>query len=483
MTSFDESGNALTQRKEPVLLSFLVLALILGAGLSFSPQMATAIVLFLVFFTVFLLKKELAVYLIILALFFEGHSFSHNVFGARVRASQVIELVALAAMAVFILFRKLKLEKTPLDVFIWMYLGANFLALSNSTSLNRSIKISILLLSLALLYYVVVNFVRSRETFFKAFNLLVYVGIAEIVYGLYQVFAGMSNAYLGTGLPIGHAGIMQRGYLNAPWGRPYGTFVEPDWYGAIVGFYAVLFLVLCSTGYMKNRKLYVAGLGLSLIALFFSFVRASWVGFVCAVAILIYIRYRKRLKRVTYGTLYKVAFLSILIVTMVLILSPRTTSILWGRLTIKKGPSEGSMVARTLTAKYAMMAFLKNPIIGNGPGNPIIEKDSAEYRELSVRRLNQFVNREYPYSILMTLLNDTGVIGLILFLSMIARYVKYNMRYIPKLAPEFQIIVFSLFMGILALFISYLITNGFWIPFTWFFLALNIAGVRIALEQ
>jgi len=364
-----------------------------------------------------------------------------------------------------------------------MYIGINFLALKNSTSLSRGLKISILLLGLALLYYVVINCVTSKRIFLRAFNLMLFIGLTEISYGLYQVIAGMSNMYLGTGLPIGHSGIMQQAYLNSPWGRPYGTFVEPDWYGAIAAFYTLFFLILYSSHPHKKKNLYLGGMILSLIGLFFSFVRASWVAVLVALVIMVLSRNIMRLKNVKFDVLYKLSFLSLFMVVLFLSFSPSLSSIIRERLTVKLDPSTRFVLPRLATTKYAIKSFLKNPIIGNGPGNPIIEEGSDEYDEMVEEGLSLFTNREYTYSIVVNLLNDTGVIGLIVFILFLAKYVRFNIKNIPTVDPDFQIINFALFGGVLTLFISYLATNGLWIPFTWAFLALSVAGIKVAQEH
>jgi len=479
----DGNREQLTINKKIIFLAVVGIALFLGILLSFRPLLVAGGIAFFGGLIVFLLKKEIAIYLIILTLFFEADVFSFELYGARIRSSQIIASVALVVLLILFGSRKIQLKKTPLDIYLWMYIGINFLALKNSTSLNRSLKISILLLSLALLYYVVINFVTTKELFLKVFKLMVFVGLAEIAYGLYQVVAGMSNTYLGTGFSIGHSGIMQQEYLNSPWGRPYGTLFEPDWYGAIAMFFAILCLILYSFDPSKKRKLYLGGMILSLTGLFFSFVRASWVGFVCALVILVIVRNIMKLKNVKFDILYKLSFLSLLMILLVFSFSPSVNSIIRQRLAVEASPSTSIFPTRFITSKYAIKSFLKNPIFGNGPGSPIVEEGTEEYDEMVEKGLSSLVNLEYTYSLPVSLLTDIGVVGLLLFVLLFVKYVRFNIRNIPTLDSDFQIINFALFGGVLALFISYLATNGLWIPFTWVFLALNVAGIKVAQEH
>lgn len=477
------AGDDSKVKKELVFLLVGIISLIIGISVPINSLLTSGIILFFGLIILFLLKKEFSVYLIILTLFFEAHIFSFYTMGARIRISQVIEVVAIIVMILFLSSGKARLKKTPLDIFLWIYIGINFLSIKNAAYVNRSLKISILLLGSALLYYVMVNFITKKELFFKTFYLLLYVGIIEVIYGLYQVFGGICNNYLNMNLPIGHSGIMQRGYLNSPWGRPYGTLLEPDWYGAIAMFYAIIFTVLYVSNNSKKKKLYLAGMVLSFTGMIFSFVRASWVGFLGAVIILMFFRNKANLSNIKFSRLYKISYYFFLLFLILLLFSPSFNSIINNRFNIKAESSRYTFGTRIASTKYAFQSFLKNPILGNGPGSLIVKEETEEYYEAIESGHRYLIGQGYEPSLITSILNDTGIIGMIFFLLLFIRYVKFNLRSIPRLETRFQIINFALFGGILGLFISYLFTHGLWMPFTWVFLALNIAGIKVAFND
>ena len=131
----------------------------------------------------------------------------------------------------------------------------------------------------------------------------------------------------------------------------------------------------------------------------------------------------------------------------------------------------------------SFQSFLKNPILGNGPGSLIVKEETEEYYEAIESGHRYLIGLGYEPNLIISILNDTGIIGLLFFLLLFLSYVKFNLRSIPRLETRFQIINFALFGGILGLFISYLFTHGLWMPFTWVFLALNIAGIKLAFKD
>ena len=68
---------------------------------------------------------------------------------------------------------------------------------------------------------------------------------------------------------------------------------------------------------------------------------------------------------------------------------------------------------------------------------------------------------------------------MILFLILVGKIMSCNLRTIPLIADRYSIIALGVFGGLVGLFVSYIFSQGFWIPFTWIFLAFNIATLRI----
>src|SRR5256885_11787684 len=77
-----------------------------------------------------------------------------------------------------------------------------------------------------------------------ALNTLLVAGVAESLYGIYQMFAGVVAFHTGVDLPAGHVGIRPEGRTGFGYGQPYGTFQEPGWMGAVLMFFGLVFAAL-----------------------------------------------------------------------------------------------------------------------------------------------------------------------------------------------------------------------------------------------
>lgn len=436
-------------------------------------------------FLVLLVKRKWLLYAIIFILFLEGYFFSFYFFGARIRSIQVLEVIGIFCLLLWLLIDKIRLKKTPIDLWLWSYIGINFIAIVNAIWFARSIKIAVLLLSLGMLYYLLYNLITTTRVFDKAFRLLLYVGLGEIIYGLYQVFAGIFNYYLGLNLPIGHLGTVHREFIGSPWGRPYGTFVEPDWYGAICMFYALLFICLYYSKLKEKKKFYFIGMILSIIGLFFSFVRAAWVGFVIASVVLLFFKYKSSALKLNLALYIRNIFIFCMVLFLSVFLYSPLRNILRERFyPVYSGARFSLENVRVQQMKTSFKAFLRHPLIGNGPGsaafNYLVEDYGEKYAKNIVKDTVSLKGKEgFDPSIITTVMEDTGIIGLILLLTLIGKIVFYNLKIIPLIDNKYSIIALGLFSGLVGLFISYNFSTGFWISFTWVFLAFNMVALRI----
>jgi len=406
--------------------------------------------------------NKLFIYSIILMLFFEGKGFSFYLFGARIRVIQIFGSIGFLLLLIGTFTGKIHLKKTNIDFPLWSYIGINFVAICFSIDPARSTKIVLLLLSNALLYYLVVALITTRKLFDNSFILLLYIGMAQIIYGLYQTGAGMLNYFLGMKLPIGYLDVVHTNYIGAPWGRPYGTFVEPDWYGTICMFYALLFLILYYSK-LRRTKFYFIGLLVSLAGLLVSFVRAAWLGFFIGLIFLLILRNKSKLLRYNSAILTRNIFILFSCLLLLLLLSQSFRTVLKERFyPLDKTARFYTLNIRFVAMKESFNSFLKSPIIGLGPG--------------SVGK-----TLEFNPSIVTTVLENTGIAGFALFILLIGKLFIYNLKKIPSLDEKYQLTSLSLLIGLIGLLTSYIFTNGFWIPFTWIFFAYNITALKMGI--
>ena len=291
--------------------------------------------------------------------------------------------------------------------------------------------------------------ILSRERNFSLlYNILLLVGFLQLVSGLFQVIFGILTV----------ENIIDLGYYTqhldlVKYGRPFGSLVEPDFFGAIATFFAFIFV-----GEYINRKKYIyyfAGFFFFLI-LFYSAVRASIIGFfVSLIFILFLLKDKIKVSRVD----------GIIAIYSCILLVPVFYSTIqrFGYLLRLDFWSEGFMNPRLLQMGVSFSQFLENPIFGNGLNAYRFLEDS--YSDLIEDWMPDWVISGYDPSIITSLLNDTGLVGFSLFASFIFFYFKY-------LLSQYNIKNIFSIAAILSLLISYIFTNGLPFTFTWVLLAM-----------
>ncbi|MDW7761824.1 MAG: O-antigen ligase family protein [Acidobacteriota bacterium] len=404
---------------------------------------------------------RILLYAILAGLFFEAQPYSVTLLGVRLRISLILAVIGIAAIAYGILRSGVPPRFAVADKFLWLYMGVNLVSLVMSPDKLRSVKIAVLLGVLILLYHLVVILASRPKIFDEAIHVFLSIGLIQIGFGLYQVAAGMLRHFFGWNWPVGHLGLFQAWFIGAPWGRPYGTLVEPDWYGAVCLYYAVVFLALA---YSREEKkiFYRFGAAASLAGLFFSFVRAAWVGFLAGILFLVLFRCKASGLRLHPAGLAKAAAGALILFSLFTLVSPTFQTIVQRRF-FPQGEVERyrMLTIRAHVAKNAWSQFLESPIMGHGPGTPVR-------------------NHSFNHSIIMTALVDTGVVGLAALLAWLGVFFHKGLKKIPEITPGRQPLALGLLAGIAGLLFSYIFTTGLWIPFTWVFLAFFTAAVGTA---
>jgi len=114
------------------------------------------------------------------------------------------------------------------DWLIFSLIPPSFLALIGASSKTISLKNNFILISFTALYYLIRNFIRSREDLIKTAFFFTISFITTILFGFYQVLADKFSAKS----------------FEVMFGRPNSTFAEPDWLGVFLCFALAVFLAL-----------------------------------------------------------------------------------------------------------------------------------------------------------------------------------------------------------------------------------------------
>ncbi len=429
--------------------------------------------------------------MLLVSVFFEGSGYSFHLLGVRVRSVQIFEFLFLGILGALALLGKWRWRKSPLDFWLLAYLAVNFVAIFNSSWKARSIKIFLLLVSLVLLYWLVYQLLQTAKDMILAFYVFLAMGALQVLFGLYQVLAGALNHYQKWRLPIGHLGLVHREYINSVWGRPYGTQVEPDFYGAICMVFALIFLILFfSEG--GRKKWQCAGALLSLLGLYFSFVRVSWLVFLLVLLLLPFGRKKMSFFKLNWlsvlliigsaAGVYAAAFYAVPPIRQICKIRFAT------RLPVNVNEAEAWKMndsllnrenVRLSMIQTSLRTWKEHLVLGAGPGSFAYSWWRSQLGETGARQ--KIAEKAFPLtnpSLLFNLIADSGLLGLLIFLVLTAKFITISCRTFTQPWPESGPRPFALAVGLMALLLTYVLTNGIWMPLSWILLGLATAQLR-----
>lgn len=208
----------------------------------------------------------------------------------------------------------------------------------------------------------------------------------------------------------------------------------------------------------------------------FSFVRSSWIGYFTGIFALGF--FIMSLKSVRFSIRGR----NLLVVNGLIATAciagfwalPDLLDFFWQRISLSE---TGVYSIRENTRLTLMEESWKNaldsPLLGHGPGAFITQGSILDID----------YNRGIPFdpSIVTTLMNDTGVVGTIIFISYLAaffRHVIASFKTNPESVPAKYAMAFS--VAVIGLLFSYVPTNGLWLPFSWVFFGITTACANCA---
>lgn len=395
---------------------------------------------------------------ILLTFVFDSDGLSVEIMGGRVRLFQIMLLISFFTFFIREVVVKKRLKIYPLVIPTIAYLLANVLACINSPEKSDAIKI--LILNMINFSIVAIFWYEIRDTvsFIRAIWILVIIGIGLMFYGISSaLFQNPDVAFV----------------------RTTGTFNDPD----LMGILAAAFLIFSIGAELYDvmiNKTYTRVLMISsLIVLMVVSVRTTVAGLLTGITIMIY-RYIKR-KGIRFGLIKSLMFISgVLFVVTIVMISGLSDVYSFLLFRITNIYDQHGIVAdsRWGMMGWAIKLFLEHPVIGNGPGSFAVLGIIPGY-EMGI-----LPSRPYNPSILTTILSDTGVVGLITFLWLAARYWNYTRKsFSRRYDDKWFGITTTLFSCVVSLMVMYLFTTMFWVGATWVFIGMSVSATRICLYR
>lgn len=388
--------------------------------------------------------------LIILTMFFDNEAFHIN-FDTVPFDIQPVHLVLLISFPLLIILLVDKIYKNyKIEIHQYFLIAFYFFALIKTIfNYNPDSFAYLGLFSIGVVLYFSFHFFLKRSDVSFLYKLLLLSGFFQLFIGFMQVILGLLTYFNFYNFDFY---VQHLDYVI--FGRPFGTLIEPDYFGAISSFFAFLFL----KEYISTKSnIYYYSFLLSLLLLFYGGVRAAIIGFIPSFIYLVYY-FRKEIKislNDSFIIFYSVLFLSPLLFSTFVRFSYLFQSEFW---------IEGTNNPRILQLGVSFAQFLESPIFGNGLNAFNFLGDF--YEDAINIEMPDWVNSGYDPSIITSLLNDTGIFGFSIFLFFIYYYFK---NLYLRINSE-NIFVFCAIASFLT---TFLFTNGLILHFTWIFLAFS----------
>lgn len=366
-----------------------------------------------------------------------------------------------------ICWKKTPFFKTHLDIPLLTF----FLCLTVSASQSVSSAISLnhvyQFMSYVLLYFLITNNVRTKEDRRKIIYALYFSTTLVCIYGIYQYFQGLDNAR--KVVDLYHSGkysleFMMRLHTQ----KAFSTFVFPP---ALAGFLILvmpLSISVCLTSKARLKWICFSFPLLILFCLILTFSKGGWLSGLLSMLVFgfIWLVVIKKVRRVVVIIGLAVP---ILIFTFLLVFDYLPQATLSGFI--------GSFAVRSGYWKAIPSMVKDYLLIGSGPGT--FGTIYPGYR-LLLGRETQMAHNNY-----LQIFVETGIIGLIAFLWLLARFLKRGIGLIlEEKTREEKILLLGYFAGVSGFLIHSLVDFGLYIPgiaMTIFvFLALMVSPTRAA---
>lgn len=326
---------------------------------------------------------------------------------------------------------------------------------------------------------VIINLMTSRLDLRRAVWVLILVGAFLSTISVYQVFTSTYGQEFGGFGRIKLAHIV--GHVYQP--RIAGPLSDPNFYAQIL--VPLVPLALCQLWHESSLRLkLLAAYALSVIilALVFTYSRG---GALALMIVLLVAATNKKLK-------LQFLVLGLLVAMPLWLLIPKEFE---GRLSTLSQliPGRGEEIVdtdtsfqeRMLLMRVAWEMFSEHPLLGVGAGNYSEHyEDYAQYVGSSVSSYEDFGQRRFPHSLYLQIAAETGLVGLVLFVSILAVTLwraRSAIRLFVKAGDrQSASMVTSLALGLVGYLTSSLFLHGHYIRYLWLLVALIVAANHVA---
>ena len=328
---------------------------------------------------------------------------------------------------------EIKIRKTPLDIAILLFFLVAMISSLNSKYIYGSAMEIVRFASLALIFYIVVNFITEKKDIKKMLNLILIAGTAIAIFGILQYF-----------------GVIEKFW----WANPKflsATYVNHNHFAGFLELLIPISIGMILSGHKTHKKvLYILSFLTLSIAFLLSMSRGGWFALSISMVFMMVVVLKK-------GRVRFIVFMAILffITLIVFAFNAIDTSFLLRRISSYK---ELDFAGRLEIWKGTLGIIKNNFILGTAPGSFIY--NFPKYRPIG---LNMFVN--FAHNDYLQIASEIGILGLGFLVFIIYRTIKKGLRTHMIARTSFKTwISLSLATGILSLAIHNIGDFNFYIP-------------------
>lgn len=400
---------------------------------------------------------------------------------------KIFFILYIALIGWMIIRGRISLTRTPLDVPIWIFVGAILLsALINSSNRALNVLLALVNASAMLIYYGVYQIIKEREDLRRIFRIVGVFGLVIASFGLLEWVGGDTLDDLfqlfrppDPSLPrVGIYAVTPSFTLPVHWVigktlRVSGTMPNPHTLGLFLTWSWIISLILCYEQYRVGERIRLALFGiLSLFLWFILVLTRSWGALIYAGVSFLFLykcSVRKhRRDHLFYLPVLLVAFLS------------------WAAITLAPGEIRPGEI-RSLSAqdrleilRTAVRMGSDHPLIGIGPYNfRYLLFHTAEYR-IHVR---EYLAISEPHNFYLFVLLAGGIPALLSMFYMFGLLLKngllammHGREVVAEIAGSIALVVGFLVYGL----VGFNLLNLQLIIFFWFLIGIGAASLKLA---
>jgi O-antigen ligase len=382
----------------------------------------------------------------------------------NVKPEHLVALGCCSVLLVLICTGSHKWERfEKLDGLLLVFLAANYLSSSlYSPDVSSTLRWALLQTVAASPYFLLRQFVRTREQLDKVMNWYLWIGALEALFGIVCYYS-----FVTFGTVVGITFFTYLDYMPGV----HGSQWEPNIFGSYCTCIAMMFLYYFLSQARRDRaNWYLAGLVVTTTGISYSLARQAWVSFVFVGGMMLFFHLRRKKVRRKRLVFVVVGLLGALIAAILSMNAEKAERI--ASLSPNQLGEDPTVVYRASLVARALDDIWLHPIVGMG-------SSSFQLLYLGEDDSYQGVTDAWLGTLGFRILHDTGIIGSVLLGWFVLNLALRTWRVLRQRRAKDPALG-ALAAAAVVMLIAYQLTDASTLAFTWVHLGLMVTALRLA---